>query len=99
MVDYVSKWIEATASATNDSRIVAKLLKKIIFPHFGVPMVLISDNRMHFIEKILESLLKEYRVHHKYGLGYHPQTSGQVKIFNHEIKEILGKMVAKSRKD
>ena len=37
VVDYVSKWMEAMASPTNESRVVAKLLKKVIFPCFGVP--------------------------------------------------------------
>ncbi|XP_074277439.1 uncharacterized protein LOC141601075 [Silene latifolia] len=31
--------------------------------------------------------------------GYHPQTSGQVEVSNRELKEILGKVVSKSRKD
>jgi len=53
-VDYVSKWVEAVASPTNDSRVVAKLFRKIIFPRFGVLRVLISDNGTHFIEKKLE---------------------------------------------
>jgi len=92
-VDYVSKWVEAVASPTNDSRVVAKLFKRIIFPRFGVPRVLISDNGTHFIKKKLEALLTKYGVHHKYRLGYHPQTSGQAKISNQE------KMVARSRKD
>jgi len=48
-MDYVSKWVEAMASPTNDSRVVAKLFKKIIFPYFGVLTVLISDNGPHFI--------------------------------------------------
>jgi len=91
--------VEAVASPTNDSRVVAKLFKHIIFPQFGVPKVLISDNGTHFIEKKLEALLKKYGVHHKYGLGYHPHTSGQVEISNREIKSILEKTVAKSRKD
>jgi len=60
------------ASPTNDSRVVAKLFKRIIFPCFRVPRVLISDNGMHFIEKKLETLLKKCRVHHKYGLSYQP---------------------------
>lgn len=95
-VDYVSKWVEAIASPTNDSRVVAKLFKKIIFPRFRVPRVLISDNKSHFIEQKLETLLKKYGVQHKYGLGYHPQTSGQVEISNREIKSILEKTVARS---
>ena len=71
-MDYVSKWVEVVASPTNDSRVVAKLFKKVIFPRFGVPRVLICDNGSHFIEKKLEVLLKKYGVHHKFGLGYHP---------------------------
>ena len=38
-------------------------------------------------------------MHHKYGLGYHPQTSGQVEISNQEIKSILEKAVARSSND
>jgi len=87
------------ASPANDSRLVAKLFKRIIFPRFGVPRTLISDNGMHFIKKKLEALLKKCRVHHKYGLGYHPQTSGQIDISNREIKSISKKTVALSRKD
>ena len=99
VVDYVSKWVEIVASPTNDSRVVAKLFKTIIFPHLGVPTVLIGDNGTYFIEKKLETLLKKYGVHHKYSLGYHPQTSGQVEISNREIKSILEKTVARSHKD
>ena len=47
----------------------------------------------------VETPLKKYGVHHKYGLGYHPKTSCQVEISNNEIKAILQKIVATSRKD
>ena len=87
------------ASPANDSRVVAKLFKRIIFPQFGVPVAPISDNRTKFTQNKLEALLKKYRVHHKYGLGYHPQTNGQVEISNQEIKSIFEKTVARSRKD
>jgi len=61
-VVYVSKWVEAIANPANDSRVVSKLLKKIIFQCFGVLRALISDNGMQFIEKKLEILLKKYVV-------------------------------------
>ncbi|KAJ9565613.1 hypothetical protein OSB04_001579 [Centaurea solstitialis] len=98
-VDYVSKWVEAIASPTNDSRVVSKFLKRTIFPRFGVPRVIISDGGSHFIESKFESLLKKYGVQHRVGLAYHPQTSGQVEISNRELKSILEKTVAASRKD
>jgi len=98
-VDYVSKWVDTIVSHTNESWIVTKVFKRIIFPHFEVIRVLIGHNGMHFIEKKLEALLKTYRVHHKYGLSYHPEISGQIEISNREIKSILEKTVTRLRKD
>ncbi|GKC24144.1 reverse transcriptase domain-containing protein, partial [Tanacetum coccineum] len=42
VVDYVSKWAEAQALPTNDSKVVISFLKKL-FSHFGMPKALISD--------------------------------------------------------
>ncbi|KAJ9543839.1 hypothetical protein OSB04_023546 [Centaurea solstitialis] len=97
-VDYVSKWVEAVASPTNDARVVSKFLKRQIFSCFGVSRVIISDGGSHFIESKFESLLKKYGVQHRVGLAYHPQTSGQVEISNRELKSIIEKTVAASRK-
>ena len=98
-VDYVSKWVEAIASPTNDSRVVSKFFNKVIFPRFGTPRVVISDGGSHFIEKKFESLLRKYGVSHRVATPYHPQTSGQVEVSNREIKAILEKTVSRSRKD
>ncbi|XP_048611858.1 uncharacterized protein LOC125586096 [Brassica napus] len=86
-VDYVSKWVEAIASPTNDVRVVIKMFKSTIFPRFGVPRVVISDGGSHFINKLLEGLLRKNDVKHKVATPYHPQTSGQVEISNREIKK------------
>jgi len=51
-VDYISKWVEAIASPTNDAKVVLKLFKTIIFQRFGVPKVVISDGGKHFINKV-----------------------------------------------
>jgi hypothetical protein len=98
-VDYVSKWIEAIASPTNDTRVVTRLFKNIIFPRFGIPRIVVSDGGSHFISKVLEKLLFKYGVRHRIATPYHPQTSGQVEVSNREIKQILEKTVATSRKD
>ena len=98
-VDYVSKWVEAIPTPTNDAKTVIKLFKKIIFPRFGVPRAVISDGGSHFIERQFENLLKKYGVTHKISTPYHPQTSGQVEISNSEIKGMLEKVVSTTRKD
>ncbi|XP_021728388.1 uncharacterized protein LOC110695467 [Chenopodium quinoa] len=56
--DYVSKWVEAIASPTNNAKVVTKLFKKTIFPRFGVPRAIISDGGTHFHERQLDNLLK-----------------------------------------
>ena len=97
-VDYVSKWVEASALPTNDGRVVVKFLKKL-FTRFGTPRALISDRGTHFCNAQLEKLLKKYGVTHKLATPYHPQTSGQAEISNREIKRILEKTVNYFRKD
>ena len=42
-VDYVSKWVEAAATPTNDGKVVLKFLHKHIFTRFGTPRAIISD--------------------------------------------------------
>ncbi|KAM2100612.1 hypothetical protein ACFX1T_027739 [Malus domestica] len=98
-VDYVSKWVEARATRTNDSKVVADFVKTNIFARFGMPQVLISDGGSHFCNRTIEALLKKYGVTHKVATPYHPQTSGQAEVSNREIKQILEKTVGPNRKD
>ncbi|CAN6586226.1 unnamed protein product [Malus baccata var. baccata] len=98
-VDYVSKWVEAKATRTNDSKVVADFVKSNIFARFGMPRVLISDGGSHFCNRTIEALLKKYNVTHRVSTPYHPQTSEQAEVSNREIKQILEKTVGPTRKD
>ena len=64
-VDYVSKWIEAVATKTCDAQVVLKFLKENVFSRFGTPKDIISDGGSHFCNKMFDSLLKKYNIHHK----------------------------------
>jgi hypothetical protein len=98
-VDYVFKWVEAKATRTDDSQVVAGFLKTNIFSRFGIPKALISDRGTHFCNRTVSALLKKYHVNHKVSTAYHPQTNGQAEVSNREIKAILEKTVAPNRKD
>ncbi|CAL8993308.1 unnamed protein product [Prunus brigantina] len=98
-VDYVSKWVEAIATRTNDAKVVISFLKANIFTRFGTPRAIISDGGSHFVNQAFAALLKKYGITHKVATPYHPQTSGQVEISNREIKHILEKTVNSTRKD
>ncbi|KAK8555235.1 hypothetical protein V6N12_009383 [Hibiscus sabdariffa] len=98
-VDYVSKWVEASATTHNDARTVLKFLKKNIFTRFGTPRVIISDQGRHFDNRSIAAALKKLGVVHKLSTAYHPQTNGQAEVSNQEIKTILEKVVHPNRKD
>ncbi|KAM2133690.1 hypothetical protein ACFX1R_003773 [Malus domestica] len=85
-MDYVSKWVEAKATRTNDSKVVAEFVKSNIFARFGMPRVLISDGGSHFCNRTIEALLKKYNVTHWVSTPYHPQIRGQAEVSNREIK-------------
>ena len=97
-VDYVSKWVEAKATRTDDSKVVTEFVKTNIFARYGTPRALISDGGTHFCNRMVEALLKRYHVTHKVSTAYHPQTSGQAEVSNREIKSILEKIVNPQRK-
>jgi len=91
VVNYVSKWVKAIASPTNDSKVVLKFLEKNIFTRLGTPRALLSDNATHFCNKPLELLLKKYGIFHKITMASHPQMSGLVELLNRELNSILEK--------
>ena len=98
-VDYVSKWVEAKATRTDDAKVVAEFLKSHIFTRFGIPKALISDHGSHFCNRIIEALLRKYKVNHRVSTPYHPQTNGQAEVSNRKIKLILEKTINPKTKD
>ncbi|XP_076893178.1 uncharacterized protein LOC143545122 [Bidens hawaiensis] len=81
-VDYVSKWVEAIATRTNDHTVVCKFVQSNIFARFGIPKVIISDGGTPFNNFNFGKLLKRYNVSHRISSPYHPQISGQVEVSN-----------------
>ena len=98
-VNYVSKWVEAIPTRTNDAKVVAHFLRSNIFSRFGTPRALITDNGTHFCNKVIDKVLQKYGVRHRTSLAYHPQSNGQAEVSNREIKYILEKTVNSSKKD
>ena len=98
-IDYVSRWVEAKATKTNDSKVVVDFVRSNIFCRFGVPRAIISDQGSHFCNRTLASFLQKYGVVHRVATAYHPQTNGQAEVFNREIKQVLQKIVQSNKRD
>ena len=71
-VDYISKWVEAKATYTNDCKGVVDFVKSNIFERFGTPRAIISDGGIHFSNRTFWALLKKYNIIHKVSSPYHP---------------------------
>ena len=89
-MDYVSKWVEAIPTRTDDHRVVNKFIVTNIFSQFGFPRAIISDGGSHFTNFHFMSLLKKYGVH---------QANGQVEVSNREVKNILKKIICMDIRD
>ena len=98
-VDYVSKWVEAIPTRTNEGKVVIDFLEKNIFSRFGCPRAIISDRGSHFTNTIFRKCLKKFGVQHRITNPCHPQENGQVELCNREIKKILKKIVNPRGKD
>lgn len=98
-VDYVSKWVEALPTKTNDRHIVIKFVKEHIFCRFSIPRAIINDGGSHFCNSSFDSLMRKYFGIRKVSTPYHPQISGQVEVSNRHIKQILEKTVNPNLKD
>ena len=98
-VDYVSKWVEAIPTRTNDHRVVNKFIVSNIFSRFGCPRAIISDVGSHFTNSHFRSLLKKYGVHYRITTLYHPQANDQVEVSNREVKNILKKIICTDGRD
>nr|GEV61615.1 reverse transcriptase domain-containing protein [Tanacetum cinerariifolium] len=66
--DYLSKWVEAKALSTNDSRVVCKFLKNL-FARFGAPRAIISDKGTHFCNNQFTKVMQKYGVTHQRAVG------------------------------
>ena len=77
---YISKWVEAIPTQTNDAKVVASFLRSHIFTQLGTPRALITDGGTHFCNKLVNNILKKYGVQHRTALAYHPQTNDQAEV-------------------
>ena len=60
VVDYVTKWVEATPTSSADLNTSIKMLKEVNFPRFGVPRYLMTDGGSHFIHGAFHKMLAKY---------------------------------------
>jgi transposase InsO family protein len=99
MVDYVFKWVEAMPCRKASTEESITMIKSMIFPRFGTLRILIRDGGTHFTGKNFKKCLSKLGIEHRISTAYHPQTNGQAKTSNRQLKSILNKTIDKGGND
>nr|GEW77558.1 reverse transcriptase domain-containing protein [Tanacetum cinerariifolium] len=71
--------------------------KELLAVVFGTLLAIISDRGTHFCNDQFAKVMLKYGVTHRLATAYHPQTSGQLEVFNRGLKRILERTVDENR--
>lgn len=92
LLDFVDTFSGCTEAFPTQKETVSTVVKKILdklIPRYGLPSVIGSDNRLSFISKVTQDLVKAFQLGTNWKLycAYHPQSSRQVERSNQTLKE------------
>ena len=93
-VDWYSGWPEAFPVPDKTADTVADLIIEQIFPRFGCPLQIVSDNGSENVNKVVKETLAKLKIDHILTSVYHPQSNAKVERFHRTLHDILAKMVA-----
>ena len=82
LTDNLSKYVIAKAMPTNTASAVAEFLINDFIMIHGTPGKIITDNGVHFSNRLMAELTKSMNIQHSFSVSYHPETNGQVERFN-----------------
>ncbi len=91
-MDYFSRWSKARSLKVANADIVATFLYEEIICRFGVSRILQNDRRIHFVNEVIQKLIKRFKIKHNLSSSYHLQSNGLVKRFNKILCEGIAKL-------
>ncbi|CAG2244966.1 unnamed protein product [Mytilus edulis] len=98
MIDYLSKWPEASPLYHKSAKKVAEKLADTIY-RYGPPDTIISDCGGEFNSKITSQLMLNFGIKHINTAPYHPQANGLVENFNQTLQNMINKNVSDNGND
>jgi hypothetical protein len=93
VIDHLTGWAEAIPIANKTSNCVWQALYKEIFPRYGFPIELVTDQGLEFNSREIRECFAQLGIKHRRTSPGHPQTNGMVERFNQTLKHTLRKLV------
>ena len=71
---------------------VSSFIYRKIICEYGYPEILQSDRGTHFVNRMIQDLIKKFRIKHRLSSLYHLQTNELVERFNQTLCKKLAKV-------
>jgi len=94
-IDLYSGWSESFAVPDKSADNIVHLIMDQIFPQYGCPLQLLSDNDTENVNSMVQDTLKQLNIHHVRTSIYRPQSNAKVERFHRVLGDVLAKMVLK----
>ena len=93
LIDHLTGWAEVIPIRHKTGHVIADILNTEIFPRFGIPEILISDNGREFVNTEVTHLCQTLGIKFKHTTPYHPQANGKIERFHRTFKSILKRLL------
>src|SRR6266508_3483006 len=92
VMDYFSRWPEVRPLRAANADTVVTFLYEEIICRFEASRILQSDRGTHFVNKVVQRLIKRFRIKYSLLSPYHSQSNGLVERFNKMLCEGIAKL-------
>ena len=93
----MANWLEAYAVANKKAQNVASLILTEIFPRYGAPLEIVTDNGAENVNEIMREIMASLNIKHITTSPYHPQSNTKVERFHRFLGDILSKLTESDR--
>jgi len=96
-VDWLTNWPEAYAVADKKAQTVASLILTELFPRYGAPLEIVTDNGTENVNRIMKETMMSLNIKHITTSPYHPQSNAKVERFHRFLGDVLSKLTEGDR--
>ena len=91
LIDHLTGWADVFPITNKRGSTIADILVDRVFPQYGFPETLLSDNGTEFINTDVRNVCKAFGILHKHSTVFHPNSNGKIERFHRTFKQIIAK--------
>ena len=91
VINYFTKWVEATSYASVTKSLVARFIKLEIICRYGLSKIIISDNDLNLNNDIVTEICTQFKIKYHNSVPYRPKMNGTIEAANKNVKKIIAK--------